>query len=151
MIGIIGIVGPYASLDLIRKIFDLTLATKDQDHLPIIMLSIPHKIVDRTEFLLGRTSINPGEALSELTFKLVDAGALFIGIPCNTAHAPEIFNIIRDRLKEYNPNIVLVNMIDEVGKYIKEFHSEISKVGVLSTIGTLKTNIYPKYWKSDVK
>lgn len=147
MIGIIGGVGPYAGLDLMKKIFDITLANKDQDHLPVIMISVPHRIVDRTEFLLGRTQINPGEVLSELACKLVDAGAQFIGIPCNTAHVPKIFNIIRDRLDGYKSNVILVNMIDEVGKYINEFHNEVRKVGVLSTTGTLKTNIYPNLLK----
>ena len=48
MIGVVGGMGPYAGLDLVRKIFDLTQANQDQDHVPLAMISVPHKITDRT-------------------------------------------------------------------------------------------------------
>ena len=143
MIGIIGGVGPYAGIDLVKKIFDQTFAKKDQDHLPLILLSDPNQITDRTEYLFGRVEINPGEALGDIACKLSDIGALVIGIPCNTAHAPEIFNIIRLRLREHSKSTILVNMIDEIGKYVNEHHSNVKNVGILSTTGTYKTNIYP--------
>ena len=41
MIGIVGGVGPYAGLDLAKNIFDNTLAETDQQHLPLVMLSLP--------------------------------------------------------------------------------------------------------------
>ena len=46
LIGIVGGVGPYAGLDLCRKIFEQTDAHRDQEHLPIALLSIPQKIKD---------------------------------------------------------------------------------------------------------
>ena len=45
MIGIVGGVGSYAGIDLIKKVYDLTEATSDQEHLPVSMLSVPHKIM----------------------------------------------------------------------------------------------------------
>jgi len=53
MIGIVGGVGSYAGIDLIKKVYDLTEASSDQDHLPVSMLSVPHKIIDRTKYLLN--------------------------------------------------------------------------------------------------
>ncbi|HEY5615808.1 MAG TPA: aspartate racemase, partial [Bacteroidota bacterium] len=34
IIGVVGGVGPYAGLDLVKKIFDQTTASIDQEHLP---------------------------------------------------------------------------------------------------------------------
>ena len=62
MIGIVGGVGPYAGLDLMRKVFDNTLAHCDQDHVDALLFSHSSKIVDRTEYLEGREQDNPAEA-----------------------------------------------------------------------------------------
>ena len=48
MIGIVGGVGPYAGLDLLRKLLDNTLANSDQEHLDTVLLSLPSGIMDRT-------------------------------------------------------------------------------------------------------
>ena len=71
MIGIVGGIGSYAGIDLIRKIYDLTDAACDQEHLPVSMLSAPHKIIDRTKYLIGATQINPGIAISEIIDTLI--------------------------------------------------------------------------------
>ena len=54
-IGVLGGVGPYAGLDLMRKIFDQTEANCDQEHLSVIQYSLSEHIIDRTRFLLGET------------------------------------------------------------------------------------------------
>ena len=46
MIGIVGGVGPYAGLDLLRKLLDNTLANSDQEHLDTVLLSLPSGIMD---------------------------------------------------------------------------------------------------------
>lgn len=65
-IGVLGGVGPYAGLDLMRKIFDQTEANCDQEHLSVIQYSLSEHIIDRTRFLLGETDENPGEAIGEI-------------------------------------------------------------------------------------
>ena len=59
MIGIVGGVGPYAGLDLMRKVFDQTLAGGDQEHVDALLFSLPSGIADRTEYLEGRVEQNP--------------------------------------------------------------------------------------------
>lgn len=139
MIGIVGGVGSYTGIDLIKKIYDNTDAKTDQEHLPISMLSVPHKVLDRTMYLLGEIKVNPGIVIAEIITALSLNGAEIIGIPCNTAHAPKIFNEVLKRIPE---SCQIVNLIEEVGKYIIHQHSEIKKVGVLCTNGTFRTNIY---------
>jgi len=142
MIGVVGGIGPYAGVDLVQKIFDLTKAKCDQEHLPVCMLSMPHTITDRTEYLVGKTDVNPAVALSLVIEKLHQVGASVVGMPCNTAHAAPIFDEVAQRIPK---SVKLVHMIDEVANYIKEQYPTISNVGVLSTTGTYTANIYPDY------
>ena len=139
MIGVIGGMGPYAGIDLIKKIFDMTKASSDQEHVPLSMISVPHLIDDRTAFLLGRSQTNPGIILSEIAMQLIEQGATAIGMPCNTAHSPKIISEIKNHIPEH---IIFVNMIEKVADHIINEYPGISKVGILATSGTLKTRIY---------
>ena len=142
IIGIVGGIGPYAGLDLCDKIMQETLVQSDQDHLPIALLSLPEEIEDRSRFLLGQSNINPAFAVSEVIHKLSRIGATHIGIPCNTMHAPEIFNILTEQIEIKELNVKVVNMIDEVISYINTNHGSINKIGILSTTGTFQKRIY---------
>ncbi len=141
-IGIVGGVGSYAGIDLARKIFDLTIVKCDQDHLPVSLLSLPHKIVDRTEFLLGQVKENPGISISEIIQHLHACGASVVGIPCNTAHAKPIFDEIEKRIPQ---GVILINMLDELARFIKEYFPNYKDIGVLSTSGSFKTGLYKDY------
>jgi aspartate racemase len=142
IIGIVGGVGPYTGTDLAEKIFNETLANKDQDHLPVALLSLPHKITDRTEYLVGQTEENPAYAVSEIILQLEKMGAGVVGIPCNTMHVPEIFDTIQDEIHRSGSNIILINMLDEVINFIREYYPDIKTIGVLSTTGTYRSGIY---------
>tara|TARA_E500000178_G_scaffold251885_1_gene248464 strand:+ start:414 stop:1175 length:762 start_codon:yes stop_codon:yes gene_type:complete len=138
MIGIVGGMGPYAGLDLAKKIFDLTQTKKDQDHVPLTLISNPEKIEDRTQFILGNTEINPGIEISKIVRQLVDQGAKVIGMPCNTAHSKKIINEIRDLPK----NVHFINMISEVVKCIQKKYSKAKRIGLLATSGTISSRVY---------
>ncbi len=140
LIGVVGGVGSYAGIDLIKKIYDLTGATCDQEHLPIAMLSIPEITLDRTQYLLGEIETNPGIAIADIITTLATSGAEIIGIPCNTAHAPPIYDYITSHIPD---TVQMVHMIEEVGRFLQTEHPGISKVGVLGTNGTLTSQIYP--------
>ena len=145
MIGIVGGVGPYAGLDLAEKIFDQTIASADQEHLPVALLSVPEKIAERTEFILGNTAVNPAIALVEVISKLEHLGAAVVGIPCNTAHAPQIFDVIIGKLEEADSTVHLLHMIEECAKFIRKRHPRINAVGALSTTGTHAAGVYPHF------
>ena len=138
MIGIVGGMGPYAGLDLARKIFDLTQAKKDQDHVPLTLISNPERIEDRTEFILGKTEINPGIEISKIIKQLVDQGAKVIGMPCNTAHSEKIITEVKNLPK----NVQFINMISEVVKCIQKKYSRAKRIGLLATSGTISSEVY---------
>ncbi len=142
MIGIVGGIGPYSGIDLLKKIFDNTLANIDQEHLDVTLLSMSSKIVDRTQFLIGKVKTNPAAAIVEVLLKIENIGATVAGIPCNTAHSEKIFNVIQLELEKAKSTIKVLNMIDETVLFIASNYPNITKVGILSTTGTYKSSLY---------
>jgi aspartate racemase len=138
VIGILGGMGPEATIDLFYKIIKFTPADKDQDHLRIIIDNNP-KIPDRTAAILGKGG-NPLPALQETAKNLEKAGADFIIIPCNTAHY--FLSSIRESVR-----IPVLNMIEETAKDIQQRIPQIQKVGLLASVGTYKTEIYQQQFK----
>jgi aspartate racemase len=104
------------------------------------MLSVPHKILDRTKFLLNEISENPAFSIAEIIATLYQNGAEIIGVPCNPAHAPVIFEKILENIPK---QCRIIHLIEEVASYIKNNYPQIRKIGVLSTSGTYASNIYP--------
>lgn len=141
MIGIVGGVGPLAGLDVFKKIIEETEAVRDQEHLPVILSSQPHRIVDRTAFLTGKEKANPAYAFLDIIKELDASGAHIAAIPCNTAHAPAIFDILKQELAKLPLTIQLLHLVEETAKYIQVNYPG-SKVGVLSTTGTRDTGLY---------
>ncbi len=132
-VGIIGGVGPSATVDLYRLIIKNTPAEKDQEHLRVLIDSHP-QIPDRTKAILENGE-SPVEAMLESAQILESAGVDFLAIPCNTAHyfLPDLVEKV---------DIPFVNMIEETAKFLKK--NGVSSAGLLSTSGTAKTGIYQK-------
>ncbi len=132
-IGIIGGLGPLATVDFFDKIVRNTPQKRDQDNIPILIYNNP-QIPDRTEAILyGGES--PVKAIIDTGKVLEDMGADFICIPCNTSFY--FYNEIQNSL-----NIKVLNMLDLTVKMIKERSHK--KVCILGTEGTMKTRIYHK-------
>ena len=138
IIGILGGMGPEATIDLFYKIIKSTPAEKDQDHLRIIIDNNP-KIPDRTAAILGKGE-DPLPALQETARNLEKAGADLIIIPCNTAHY--FLPSIQESVK-----IPILNMIEETAKETQRKTPQIKKVGLLASIGTYKMEIYHQHFK----
>ena len=141
-IGIVGGVGPLAGVDLARKIMSNTVASTDQDHIPLTLISTPSSIEDRTRFLLGESIINPAHAVVSIIGQLATAGATVIGIPCNTMHAPPIFDIIVRETRFSHPAIEIVSMVEAVIRTIRERFDAHSPIGILTTSGGYRTALY---------
>jgi aspartate racemase len=83
-IGVLGGMGPAATVDFMAKLVALTPAQRDQDHLPVVVTSLP-QIPDRSAAIMG-TGANPLDALLRGIRLLNQSGAGLIVIPCNTSH-----------------------------------------------------------------
>lgn len=83
-IGVLGGMGPAATVDFMAKLISLTPAQRDQDHLPVVVANLP-QVPDRSAAILG-TGANPLDALLRGIRLLNQSGAGLIVIPCNTSH-----------------------------------------------------------------
>lgn len=132
-VGIVGGVGPAATVDFVSKIVRHTPASRDQDHIKLLVEHNP-QIPDRTENLIG-DGADPTVSLYATCKKLEDGGADIIAIPCNTAHA------FVDRIEPYL-GIPIVNMLTVTAGYLRETFPSVQKIGVLATSGTIESGVY---------
>ncbi|HEX3635320.1 MAG TPA: amino acid racemase [Paraburkholderia sp.] len=87
LIGILGGMGPLATVDFFERVIELTSsagASCDQEHLPLLLANLPH-IPDRSKAML-KTGENPLPALLDGIDMLNRNGVELIAIPCNSAH-----------------------------------------------------------------
>jgi aspartate racemase len=149
ILGVIGGVGPYAGLDFLKKIFDNTDAKKDQDHISCVLVSCPALIPDRSEFLLNGTipaEENPAYGMFQCAEKLYAAGARYLAVACNTAHAGRIFAPFRAMVNDSLPDTVIINMLEACSSAIKE-RGQYRRIGLLSTKGTHTSGVYHEYFQ----
>ncbi len=133
IVGILGGMGPEATVDFFKRIVKLTPARSDQEHIHIIIDNNP-KIPDRTQAILHRGE-SPLPFLKETAKNLERAGVDFIVIPCNTAHY--YYEEIQKSV-----NIPIIHLIKEVVKKVLLIKEDPKAVGLLATTGTIKTNLY---------
>jgi aspartate racemase len=85
VVGIIGGMGPEATVELMRRVIAHTPAEDDADHVHLIVESNP-KIASRIAHLIDRTGTDPTAELIRIARNLEQAGADALAMPCNTAH-----------------------------------------------------------------
>lgn len=84
VVGILGGMGPFATLDFFKQILHLTPAEKDWDHLRVL-IDNNVKIPSRTRAVLyGEES--PAPKMIESINNLAKIGADFVAVPCISAH-----------------------------------------------------------------
>lgn len=131
-LGLLGGMGPAATVDVLSKIIDATPAECDQDHLPILVRCVP-QIPDRTEALLGEGP-SPREALVQGALELRAAGAEVLAIACNTAH--HWYAPVREAF-----NGIVLHIASAV---VDELHEicAAGPIGLMATRGTLISGFY---------
>ena len=135
IIGILGGMGPEATIDLFTKIVKGTKAKKDQDHLRILIDNNP-KIPNRTLAIQGKGP-SPLPLLIKSARALEEAGADFIAIPCVTAH--HFHDPLQERIK-----IPILHIVEETARYVQTRLKRVRKIGLLATSGTLRSGLFQK-------
>jgi len=134
LFGILGGMGPLAGAEFLRQLVEFTPANCDQDHLPVILRSVP-QIPDRTNAIRG-SGPSPLPALLDGVQALVDAGVHEIAIPCNTAHHWHA------DLSTNNSKVRIVHIGDVVLDWLDTHAIKEATIGILATTGTLVSNLY---------
>lgn len=85
-VGIIGGMGPEATVLLMQKLLAAVPARDDADHIPLIVHQNP-AVPSRIARLIDGTGNDPAPVLVQMAKQLALAGAQALAMPCNTAHA----------------------------------------------------------------
>jgi aspartate racemase len=139
-VGILGGMGPEATLDCFAKIIKNTPAKKDQEHLRVIIDSNP-KVPDRTAAIIGKGE-SPVAVIAAGCRALERAGADFVIIPCVSAH----FFLTEIRKQS---NLPILSIFDAVSEAIGRNHPGLKTVGLLATTGTVLGGFFQKRLAAD--
>lgn len=134
LIGVLGGMGPLATVDFMQKVIETTPAKYDQDHIPLIVYSVP-QIPDRVGAAVAGTD-EPLPAMLAGIRTLEQAGVEAIAIACNTAHA------WYDQLAA-STKVPIIHMAQAV---IDAEPKNATPIAVLATVGTLQAGIYQRYF-----
>ena len=139
-IGILGGMGPEATVDCFDNIVRNTPAAKDQDHLRVVIDSNP-AVPDRTAAIVADGQ-SPVPVMVSGCEALQRAGADFIIIPCVSAHF-----FLADVQQQIE--LPILSIFDAVAEAIKREHPEINTVGLLGTTGTVRGGLFQQRLMED--
>lgn len=140
-VGVLGGLGPKATVYFMNMVVNLEKAETDQEHMDMIVMNHA-SIPDRTAYILDNTKENPVPYLIEDAKTLEKLGCDFLVMPCNTSHF--MYDVIRDSI-----SIPLINMPKEVSEIINK-NPQFHKVGIMATQGTLQARIYERYLEKEI-
>ncbi len=140
LVGILGGMGPLATLHFFKLIIEKTPAKNDQHHLPLLIFNNP-EIPDRTSAILHGGE-SPLKSLILSAKKLESCGVKAIFMPCITAHC--FINEIKKSV-----SIKVFDLIELSIKRIKEKFPHSKRIGIIATDGTIKTGIIRDYFKRE--
>lgn len=135
-IGILGGMGPEATILLQRKVMDAIPARDDSDHIPLLIDMNP-QVPSRIAHLLEGTGTDPGPTLAAMAQRLEQAGCAALAMPCNTAH--HYADAITDAVR-----IPLLNMIDLAATHAAEQVGTGGCVGVLASPAVRQTGLFER-------
>lgn len=131
-LGVLGGMGPQATVLFYQRVLDFTAAAADQEHIETLILS-DAKMPDRTAAILSGETAAVRERLLSDARLLEQWGACCIAVPCNTSHF--FLPAVQAQL-----SIPIVNMVTETARTLQALGCK--RVGVMATDGTVQMGLY---------
>ena len=135
LLGILGGMGPLATVDFLGKLTRLTPANCDQDHIPWVTVSQPG-IPDRSAAIKAGND-GPGPFLIKGAAWLASQGTRLIAIPCNTSH------FWFDQMQAAS-SVPILHIADATIEELQRSEGPIGAIAILATRGTVQAGIYSK-------
>lgn len=134
VIGILGGMGPEATIELMKRVVAATPARDDVDHIHMIVDNNP-KVPSRIKALIERTGPDPGPELIRMARGLEASGASALAIACNTAH------VYADRIRR-EISIPLIDMIAATADAVAAAAPKDAVVGLLASPAVVDLHLY---------
>ena len=132
-VGVLGGMGPAATIDFFARIVAATPAARDQDHLHLIIDNNP-QVPDRNAAIAGHGA-SPAAAMARMGENLQRSGAQLLVIACNTAHA--FIGAVRRVV-----TVPVLDMVEETVLLLGERAPGAGKIGLLAADGCLQAGLY---------
>ncbi|MCW8924624.1 MAG: amino acid racemase [Xanthomonadales bacterium] len=137
-VGILGGMGPAATVDLMRRVIDLTPASDDKDHIRMLVDNNP-QVPSRIKAILEGSGEDPGAVLADMAANLEHQGAEFLAMPCNTAHY--YLDFVNAAVR-----IPVLNMLELAADHIQQQNQSIDRVGLLASSALQEILLYEPYF-----
>ena len=131
VVGVLGGMGPAATLDFFARVLALTDARTDQDHIRLIIDNNP-QVPNRNEAIAG-TGPSPAPTLVAMAHGLERAGAELLVMPCNAAHA------FLAEVKRAT-SLPVISIIGVTVEAARAYHPR--RVGLLAADGCIDADLY---------
>ncbi|MEM6775258.1 MAG: amino acid racemase [Pseudomonadota bacterium] len=137
VVGVLGGMGPAATIDLLQRVLALTPATSDSDHLRMLVDNNP-KVPSRIAALIEGTGESPAPTLIAMARGLEAQGAEFLVMPCNTAHHyhREVAAAVA---------IPFLNLMDLVRSELDLMAGSPRRIGLLASSALRRIELYEPY------
>ena len=133
-VGVLGGMGPAATLDFLAKLQRATPAVRDQDHVRVLVDLNP-QVPDRNAALAG-TGPSPGPVLAQMAAGLETAGAEALVMVCNSAHA------FADDIRGALQRAPLISLVEETVLAVRRTDPKVRRVGVLAANACVDAQLY---------
>jgi aspartate racemase len=131
ILGVLGGMGPLATVDFLQKLIEETPATRDQEHVPVVAYSVP-QMPERPPAIVGNGE-SPLPHMLEGVLTLKRAGAKAVAIACNTAHF-WYDDLVRDG------GLPILHIADAACASL----GDARRVGLLATEGTVAAGFFQR-------
>lgn len=132
--GVLGGMGPDATSAFLQAVLRHSgPADTDQQHVPLILYNNP-KVPDRNAALAGRGP-SPGPVLAAMARALERAGAEFLVMPCNTAHA------FADAVTAAT-TLPFISIVEETCAAAMALRPGLTRAGLLGTPACIASGLY---------
>ena len=132
-IGVLGGMGPQATVQFMQRLIDAVPARDDGDHVPLLV-DQNTQVPSRIDALIGGDGDDPAPILAMMAQRLEQAGAKALAMPCNTAHA--YTSAIRGAV-----SIPFISMVEETTKALAARHPGAT-VGMLASPAVMRTRVF---------
>ena len=134
-VGVLGGMGPEATIDFMAEVLQLTDADRDQEHIHLIVDQNP-KVPNRQQAIRsGNDDVGP--MLAEMAARLERAGADFLVMPCNSAH------VFDSAIREAT-SLPFISIVDVCVESIPQAGPDGGRVGLMATDGLAETGLYQR-------
>lgn len=134
-VGVLGGMGPEATIDFMADVLRLTGADTDQEHIHLVVDQNP-KVPNRQQAIRsGHDDVGP--VLAAMARRLEQAGADFLVMPCNSAH------VFESSIREAT-TLPFVSIVDVCVETIARACPVGGAVGLMATDGLVATGLYQR-------